>query len=258
MTEQIASEAQTPLLDSDAFSRYLVHEPREIVAILNGLAEKRALVTAYLDGGLSFITAVLAVTADGTGLILDASSDESTNARATAASRLMCVSHLDKVRVQFSVPALERFPHDGYLALRSPLPESVLRLQRREYYRLSAPVGAPPICTIRFKSTGGEAKSVPLKVLDISGGGVAVVVPPAGLELASGMEFADCLLTLPEGEPLPVRIRICNLFHVERSGSGRMLRAGCEFIGLSNNDVARIQRYIFKIERERKARENGF
>jgi c-di-GMP-binding flagellar brake protein YcgR len=35
-------------------------------------------------------------------------------------------------------------------------------------------------------------------------------------------------------------------------------RAGCEFVDLSNTLMARIQRYIFKLERERNARESGF
>ena len=258
MTDQTESVAHSVLLDPETFSQYLVSDRREIVRLMNALIEKRELVTAHIDGASSFITAVLAVTGDGGAVILDASPDERLNERASGDGELTCTARLERVRLQFPLSAVERCQHEGYLALRAPLPAAVLRLQRREFFRLAAPVAAPLMCTIALDDERGNKRSIPVKVLDISSGGVAVIVPPAELELAPGMEFNDCRLALPESEPLPVRIIVRNLFHIDRQNGARVLRAGCEFVGLSNNLMARIQRYIFKVERDRKARDSGF
>jgi c-di-GMP-binding flagellar brake protein YcgR len=246
-----------PLLDPAAFPRYLVREHREIVHIMNALIGRREFVTAHL-GASSFITAVLAVSADGRAIIFGASPDEQVNGRATAGGEITCTARLERVRLQFALAAVERFAHDGYQALRAPLPDGVLRLQRREFFRLATPVAAPLMCTITHKDAQGRRKSIPVRVLDISSGGVAVVVPPADLPLAPGMAFDDCRLSLPDSEPLAVRITVRNLFHIDRHNGARVWRAGCEFVDLSNTLMARIQRYIFKLERERNARESGF
>jgi len=258
MSDQTEGVAHGALLDPETFSQYVVSDHREIVRLMNALVDKREFVTAHLDGGSSFITAVLAVTADGDAIVLDASPDEKLNGRATAGGEITCTARLERVRLQFELTALERFPHEGYLALRAPLPDSVLRLQRREFFRLATPVAAPLMCTIVHQDENGTKRSIPVKVLDISSGGVAVIVPPAELPLAAGMEFDDCRLALPESEPLAVRIRVRNLFYIDRQSGTRVLRAGCEFIGLSNSLMARIQRYIFKVERDRKARDSGY
>ncbi len=257
MTEHTEGDRGAQLLDPQHFSRYLVHDRREIVQIMKALAEKRSLVTAHLDAGSSFITAVLGVSADGEALILDASTDEQVNARAATASEIVCDTRLERVRVQFTVPPVERFPHDGLLALRTRLPDTVLRLQRREFYRLVTPIATPVLCTIAMEDPAGERKSVPVKVLDISSGGVAVIVPPSEITLEPGMAFDDCRLMLPEGEPLQVRMVVRNLFHIDTRNGVRMWRAGCEFLGLPNALAARIQRYIFKMERDRRARVAG-
>ena len=256
MIEPIEGVTHAALLDPATFPQYLVRERREIVLIMNALIGRREFVTAHL-GDSSFITAVLAVSADEGAIILDASPDEQVNAHATAGGEIVCTARLERVRLQFALGAVERCPHDGYLALRAPLPDSVLRLQRREFFRLTTPVAAPLMCTIAHEDAQGTRKSIPVRVLDISSGGVAVVVPPTEIALAPGMEFDDCRLALPDSEPLAVRITVRNLFHIDRQNGTRVWRAGCEFVGLSNALTARIQRYIFKLERERKARDSG-
>lgn len=258
MTERTESDAHASLLDPESLSRFLLRDRREIVPILTSLADKRTMLTAYIDGQEPFATSVLGVAADDATVILDVSADESVNVRAAAASELTIAGRLEHIRLQFAVRNLRRVPYEGHLALQAALPEILVRLQRREFFRLATPVATPPVCSIVIEAPAGEKKTVSVRVVDISSGGVAVIVPPADITLTPGMEFDDCRLSLPEGEPIPVRIKVRNLFQVERQNGIRVWRAGCEFFGLSNALTARIQRYIFKVERDRKAREGGF
>lgn len=261
MTDDHAEGGNGAPLDPETFARFAVRDAREIVQLMQALVEKRPLLTAQFTGGPSFLTVVLAVTppsgsASGS-VVIDAPSDEGVTARASEATALACMTRLDNVRVQFPLGALARIEHEGRPALQASLPETVLRLQRREFFRLPTPHGDAPACAITVSGPGGK-KTVSVRILDISGGGLAVLVPPKELDFAPGREFVDCQLMLPDGPPLPVRLIVRNLFEVERPNGVKVLRAGCEFVGQTTAGSARIQRYIFKVERDRKARESGY
>lgn len=261
MTDDHAESGNATPLDPERFTRYAVRDAREIVQLMQALVEKRPLLTAQFAGGPSFLTVVLAVSpANGSTsgtVVIDAPSDDAVATRATAAARLVCMTRLDNVRVQFPLGALTRVEHEGRPALQAPLPDSMLRLQRREFFRLPTPNGHAPTCEITVDGPGGQ-KTVSVRILDISGGGLAILVPPRDLDFTPGREFANCQLMLPDGPPLPVRLIVRNLFEVERPNDVKVLRAGCEFVGQTTAGSARIQRYIFKVERDRKAREAGY
>lgn len=261
MTDVHAEGGNGTPLDPETFARFAVRDAREIIQLMQALIEKRPLLTAQIATGPSFLTMVLAVTLPGESaggrVMIDAPSDDAIATRATAGAELVCMTRLDNVRVQFPLGALTRVMHEGRPALQAPLPDSVLRLQRREFFRLQMPHGGAPVCAITTDSPGGK-KTVSVRILDLSGGGLAVLVPPRELDFAPGREFVDCLLMLPDGPPLPVRLIVRNVFEVERPNGAKVLRAGCEFVGQTAAGSGRIQRYMFKIERDRKARESGF
>jgi c-di-GMP-binding flagellar brake protein YcgR len=168
------------------------------------------------------------------------------------------MTRLDHVRLQFSLSAPQPLEYAGRPALRAPVPDSVLRLQRREFFRLPTLQSVAPVCTITNAAPDGTQKSVAVRILDISGGGLAILVPPKELEFAPGVEFKDCTLQLPDGDPLKVRLIVRNLYEVERPNGTKVWRAGCQFVGHLGAAAARIQRYLFKIERDRKARESRY
>lgn len=262
MTDDHAGSGNGAPLDPETFARFAVRDAREIVQLMHALIEKRPLLTAQATPGPSFLTVLLAVTppsgSAGGSVLIDAPSDEAVTTRVVAATELVCTTRLDNVQVQFSLGALGRAVHEGRAALQAPLPDSVLRLQRREFFRLQTPHTGAPVCAITTDGASGKKKTVSVRILDISGGGLAILVPPKELDFAPSREFADCLLMLTDGPPLPVRLIVRNLFEVERPNGIKVLRAGCEFVGQTTAGSARIQRYIFKVERDRKARESGY
>lgn len=256
MTDHAPDAARTSLLNPESFPSYQIRNRREIVHLMNSLMDKRALLTAYVDGGpFSFVTAVLAVTKDGESIILDASPDETLNERATAADALVCAARLDGVRVQFSVGTPERFAHDGYSALLCPLPELAIRLQRREFYRLQVPISNPVTCAITVRASDTDEKTVEVRAVDISAGGIGIAVPVGELDIKVGMELGECVLMIPDSGSIKVALRVRNQFLTTNRSGLEVLRLGCEFVDLPNKVVTQIQRYIFKVERERKALE---
>jgi c-di-GMP-binding flagellar brake protein YcgR len=253
--QQSRENLKFELLKADHYSPYLLHDRREILQVLKGLVQRRCLLSAYVDGTHeSFLTSVLAISPDEQSVMLDPSRDEGLNDKAVASERTYCVTQLDNVKIQFAVSDVGRVPHEAHMVLQAPLPEVLLRLQRREYFRLPAPPSHALTCVIPIRTPDGKVTSYEARVLDISGGGVAVMVPPQGVEFSANMVFEDCRILLPDSEPIHAGLRVRNVFRVTNRNGVSMVRAGCEFIDMSPSAGSRIHRYVLNVERERSAR----
>lgn len=249
---------QIELLDAQDFAEYVLTDPLEIAAVMNGLVQQRTMMSAYPEGSRDFLlTTLLAHDKDGHRLILDPPADDDGKARALAAPMLTFSALLDKIKIQFSSGPAAAIEFQGYPAFSVPPPEQLLRLQRREYYRLITPVAHAIVCQIPVRAEDGTVRSFEARVLDISGGGLGVMVPPRDLALSTNMEFEECTLVLPEFGAVTSPLRIRNVFQVTNRNGITMMRAGCQFVDLPPGAEATIQRYILKIERERGARIRG-
>lgn len=252
-----AAQDPTPLkfelLQAGDDNPFLLRAKGEIVYHLKAVAAEHALVAAHYGQANEFLlTTLLAV--DDRQLHLDVGKDPETNRRLLAADRIVCVTHHDKVKIQFALRRLDNVTLQGRTAFRADIPERMLRLQRREYFRLVTPAARPLRCHIPMP---GGAPSMVATVLDISGGGLAVVVPPDGLDFAPGTVFRGCRIDLPEVGTLAVDLRVMNLFEVTLKNGVQVMRSGCQFERLPGPMLTLVQRYILKVERERKARDSG-
>jgi c-di-GMP-binding flagellar brake protein YcgR len=247
---------QFELEQTEAYSQYLLHSKAEILAVLRSIIQKGALITVHFDQGRSFfLTSLIALLPEDGELILDVGSNKEMNDRAEKAGKLIFTTIVDKVKVQFLLEDLRRTDYQGRPAFSGDVPDKLLRLQRREFFRLSTPVVHP----IRLTTTlGPDRRAIDIALLDISGGGVGLMVPldVAGL-LEKGKMLEGCKIMLP-GEGLLVSdLCVRNLFDVTTRGGARYMRVGCEFIGLSSARLSAVQRYIIQAERERKVRLDG-
>lgn len=254
---------QTPpqfeLEQTDDYSRYLLHSKTEILAVLRSLAQKNALITVYFDQGRSFLlTSMIAVTPDTQTFVLDLGSNDEMNRRALEAKKLILTTVVDKVKIQFSLSALSATQYDGRGALLGALPDVLLRLQRREYFRLSTPIAAPIKLSTTLRRPDHSAVQTSLPLLDISGGGVGLMVSPEQAQLLErGETLCECKLMLPDEGLLVTTLCVRNLFDVTTRSGTRYVRVGCEYVGLTSARLAMVQRYITRVERERKARLSG-
>ena len=136
----------------------------------------------------------------------------------------------------------------------APVPDSLLRLQRREYYRLATPATHGITCSVVVHGEGIDERRVDATVLDISGGGLAVMVPPEGTPFEPDREFHHCRINLPEVGTIETKMRVRSVFRISAANGRPMLRAGCQFVRLPDSQVSMIQRYILRVERDRNTR----
>ena len=251
-------DTRIELIHAEDEAKYLLRDSREILAILKNIVAARALVSARLAPGReSYLSALIDAHEGEDGVLLDASADPAQNARILRAEALDCVTQLDKVRIQFALKGARLVDEGGSPGFRCALPDSLLRLQRREFYRLQTPLSHGVTCTVALPQADGTRRNTELRILDISGGGVAIAVPPVGVRFEPGTEFPHCLLNLPDVPPIPSRLIVRNLFRITNRSGAELLRAGCEFADMPRGADDAIQRYILKVERERNARERG-
>lgn len=246
-------DSRNEILDPEKFPNFLVRDTRSIAQFINALAEKHCLLSVFLPCGSSFMSAILSVADDQSWLILDRSPDETLNDRAEQSELLTCVTRLDGIRIQFALNGVDRFPYDGFEALQAYMPSALLRLQRRECFRQPVPMSHPAICRITLTQPDGSLKTTALRVVDISAGGLALAVEPGSFELSAGTVFENCQLVLPDVEPAAIQLKLRNQFRMELRNDHTIIRAGCDFIDLPAKVATHVQRYIFKIERDRRA-----
>jgi c-di-GMP-binding flagellar brake protein YcgR len=238
---------------TEDYSQYLLHSRAEIRAVLRSIVQKGALTTVHFDEGrYFFLTSLIGFSPDNEQIVLDVGSNEEMNERALRADKLIFTAIVDKVKIQFRLDGLRRVSYEGRPAFAGAVPDQLLRLQRREFFRLSTPVANPIRLNVAL-APGGKAVNIPL--LDISGGGVGLMVPPdlAGL-LEKGQILKDCRIALPGEGLLDVDLCVRNMFEVTNRGGSRYLRVGCEFADLSPAQLTAVQRFIINTERERKAK----
>jgi c-di-GMP-binding flagellar brake protein YcgR len=244
---------ESELLQADDFDEYVLRSRTEILAVLRSLRDSQALLTLYFDqSGIPLLTSVLG--ASDSAIALDFASDPTMNILALKSKGFTAAATLDKVKIHFPVGPLKQGLHQGRPAFSAPLPNLLLRLQRREYYRLTTPSVRPIRCRIPASLPEGSHTSVEANIIDIGGGGLAVMVPPAGIPFEAGMGFHNCRIDLPEVGIVVSDLQVRSTFEMAAQGGVVVRRAGCQFTKLPGPMLTLIQRYIMRVERERKAR----
>lgn len=244
-----------PILEGSEYDKYMLRNPAEVRTLLRQLQERVTQLTVFCNDGQDMLLTVL-VAATPDHLILDVGSDEEINRRAALAERHYCIGQLDRVRIQFRLGSFTRIEFAGRPAFLASPPKEVLRLQRREYYRLMTPIARPLKCRMPLPLPDGGWRVFDATVLDISVGGIGIVAPPEDVPLETGQIIPGCRIELPEVGIIDCTLRVCQLGVSFQRGQTRR-RAGCEFMNLPGSQQTLVQRYIIKVERERKARESG-
>lgn len=225
-------------------SRYYIHTRNEILSILRRMMEKKELAALYYEeGNHAILSQILDVQAAENSLVLDCSANAASNSLVEKSQKLVFISSLDNVKIQFIVPHLEKIEFEGRCAFSTPIPPALLRLQRREYFRLTASDERPLNCVIPF-----AGKKMTVNILNISAGGIAVIGYKDGFDLALDQIYHDCEISLPEVGQVTVSIEVRVTFDITMKNDVIKKRAGCRFLDMPPHAQTLIQRYIMKSE----------
>jgi c-di-GMP-binding flagellar brake protein YcgR len=246
-----------PPLGTENQSSFLVESRREMLALLRGLKEKNQLISMMINEGAEvFITSVLELDDLNNTLTIDSSPSHAANQRIIEAPRVFFEGLLDRISIQFSTSSMQRTTFEGREALKCSIPINMIRLQRRENYRINTPLSNPIRCLIPLEIES-EYETIKFSLVDISCGGVALLDEKRILEIYSGQIYDDCKIDLPGVGQIDLALQIRNSQDLTLLNGKINRRVGCEFIGASTAALASVQRYIMKLERERNSKMTG-
>jgi c-di-GMP-binding flagellar brake protein YcgR len=236
------------LFSKDEENEYLIANPKEIVSILQTIAQRKSRVAMYYNESISMVlTMILAV--DENGVWIDAASNPQDNRLIERSKRIIFVSTHNQAKVQFIATDVMLGTYEDAPAFSLGLPQKLLRLQRRDYYRLVTAETGALNCTIRPIADQAHIQHE-VTVMDISIGGVALVCEQTGVELHPGMVYEHCQIELPELGTLEATIEVKNTFEItDRNGKVKR-RAGCVFIKPDGRTTMLLQRYVAQMQQQ--------
>jgi c-di-GMP-binding flagellar brake protein YcgR len=229
-------------------SGFLLRTPMEIGFVLRSLAQKGDLITLHFDHGQhSFLTAILGVDVKQQQFWFDISGVEALNRALQRADHIVFAAAPEGVKVQFVLEGgVSRQDYDDKPAFVSRFPDDLIKLQRREYFRLDTPVGRPLIC--KLPHSNGKVYELPLH--DISVGGVGLWM--SGVADVEQLDvFHGCRIDLGTFGMIEVSLEIRSKRQVTRRDGTVQTMLGTRFVNLPRQTESLLQRYIAQLERER-------
>ncbi len=233
-------------------NQYTVASRLEITQILRSIMRQNALITATSGDDSFFLTSIVAVDEENDSLLIECARQQRQTAMILQQQRLMCSTALDKVKVEFTCEGIEVVGAEHDRAFKMPLPRSMVRLQRRENFRMGIPLSANVRCTISpLDQQPAQAARIELTVHDISCGGIAVMTPPALFTPELG-GFYNIVIGLPGTGGVAAKVQARNAFAVTMANSKVTQRSGFAFVRPAESLLATIQRFIMNLERARR------
>lgn len=236
-------------------SPFEVTSARQIARMLDALRESRRELKLQRQGSDATLrTRILGIDED-LGIMellppLPASSDTA----APSAAGLWAECAVDGVHTFFPVDRLHvKRLADGPV-WEVPMPAKVIRLQRREYYRVPAKTVRPIHCTVPAEGgETGQARAV-LVLNDISMGGASLVDNLGVMDATVGKLYPDCHFDLPTGATVVADLMVANARERMLADGQTVRTVGCKFEALPRPMAVAVQRFITQLERDQHAR----
>jgi c-di-GMP-binding flagellar brake protein YcgR len=230
---------------------FLIHSKPEIQSILQAICQRKTRIALYYDENNRFsLTMIVGVSAEG--LWVDPSSRALDNQHIIESKKIVVVTTHNQAKVQFVASDAREDPYGHHEALFIPLPKKLVRLQRRDYFRLSTFPKYMLKCVVS-PIQNKQNPAYPMTVMDISVGGVSLICQESNMELLPGHTYPNCRIELPNVGVLNATIQVKNAFEVTSAQGQVQRRAGCVFVNPDGKTTMMLQRYVAEMQREASA-----
>jgi len=229
---------------------FTITSRREIIFYLRQLINDGTQVSVMFNEGKdSVLTVLLDVDEEAGNLVFDWGGSEELNARLLQSNKNYFVALPMGIRNQFVTGVIKATTYSKRRAFVVPLPDRYVRLQRREFFRLSLPITQRPVCTI----TLDDKQEIKLNAVDIGLGGVGLEIPSLPASFVMGKVFPNTRIDIKTQGVMQVSIKICFIGEIAR-GTHEAIRLGCNFQNLTPAQENELQKFITFVQREERAR----
>lgn len=233
--------------------QYLVTSRAEKINLLRNLAQSNTSVTAYFDDNKKnfTLTSVVLVSADNNIIALDFGPNDAANRQILQSSEVIFVTSLNRVHIEFIATKVAKASYKGSPVFKIAIPEKMLRLQRREFFRATTLMSNPP--HLRFSLTEEEVtEEYCYEVTDLSSGGLGLIDSELTFPVKGGTVLEESFLEIPDQSPIELKLDIKNVRLAKQKDGTEANVIGCAYIDLNSGNDALIHRYISFLEREKK------
>jgi len=231
---------------------FVVRHDLQILQILNALKdEENDLKVSFNNGEDDYVTRIIHIAADHQHLYLDITIDEDFNKRMIASPELLV--HKDngiRIKWKASKHSVAKMS-DGY-ALKMEMPTALVRLQRRELFRLKPPMASPIPCEIPVpdRENPEEMQNMQYHLADVSLGGIGLIIQNnLHPSIQVGATFEGCKINFPNLGQAQLNLEVKNVIELSKDTSEEKYRVGLEFKKPSRSSEGLIQKYTFDLER---------
>lgn len=245
-------DTQPAMLDADGgadpWSEFRVSHPGEVVALMRRLRDGEHAVNLNAPNGRILDTVLWALDESSRRLNFAVSGEPPDLAALIESEEVVAVAYLDSVKLQFDLSGLLVVRSARSSALQAALPDVLYRFQRRQAFRVRPMVSTAPVARLRHPSMPEMA--LELRVLDVSIGGCALLVPPDVPPLQPGTRLSSVVVSLDPDTSFETGIQMQHVTAIQPDQRG--VRMGCAWAGLSPNAERKLQLYIDQTQKRRR------
>lgn len=243
---------------NDEAKEFRISSKKEILAILKSIADQGTRVALHFELGSKqnfVMTSLLGANEHGMWLDIDPFFPE--NMQLLLSYKITFVSMNQQVKIQFAADDIKNALFKNNKAFYLALPDYLLRIQRREFFRSAIPSTPPIKCIIPIPSENPDDRVLmrELPLVDISGGGVRLQCEGHDATLLPDKKFRNCQIALPDVGILTVTIEVRSSIHFTTLKNVIYRRVGCRFIHLNNQMDILLQRHITRLQNESMAKQ---
>ncbi len=234
---------------AENMEQYMLHNHHGIGQKLRLLAKSHELINASFNGGSDYMnTIIIDVIWDMDLVAIDYGPSDAVNKKLLNARRIVFTANFDGIDVKFTTNNITKAKYQGESVLAFPIPDTLLWVQRREFFRVKIPLGSPAYCEIRQEDDSFRS----YRLYDISAGGIAIIDEYNDLNVDTGVVLTNCQLDLPDHGSGSVSLEVRNRVPMKHGDKDAGTRVGLQYVNLGMSFAATIQRYIHAVESARK------
>lgn len=238
---------ETPHNEED----YIVRNPKEINQILSGLIEdKTNLRISFNRGNEDFLTNLISLDMESGHAYFDMTVDDVFNQRMLNSAQVT-ISKDEGIRLKWQSSKHTQVALIDGKALQVEIPKELIRMQRRELFRLKTPIVKPLSCQIPIPNLINPNKQeiITYYLVDVSLGGIGLTVPTViHPSIEVGQIFDGCKIEFPDVGEANVSLVVRNIIPLS-SEESQKFRIGMEYVRPTRANENMIHRYTFDLER---------
>ena len=228
--------------------QFLKQNPLAVLGVLRDLHKAAIPLRISWNGG-QLISKILVITPDK--LVLDFGSQAEDNNAVLKAQHITITAETQGAKVEFTVEQLQQSEYLQLPAFITVPPPTLWFVQRRRYFRITAPLHPPYFCQTKL----ADNSTLRFRLYDLSLGGMGALLEtakPAGLH--EGMHFAQIEVNMGQWGVFHFDAQLISIS--ERKvidGKNETIttpRLSFRFLNVSPTVERQLQRIIFSLERE--------